>query len=46
MTCEYIDIAQNVPGQSVRVYLYDLPAAGWAGELRHAGAARSHGILF
>jgi hypothetical protein len=25
-TCEYVDIAQDVPGQSVRVYLYDLQA--------------------
>lgn len=27
-TCEYVDMAQNIPGQSVRVYLYDLPALG------------------
>jgi hypothetical protein len=26
VTCEYLDSVQNVPGQSVRVYLYDLPA--------------------
>lgn len=25
-TCEYVDMSQNVSGQSVRVYLYDLPA--------------------
>src|SRR5277367_2117833 len=25
-TCEYVDMVQNVPGQSVRVYVYDLPA--------------------
>jgi hypothetical protein len=25
-TSEYVDMAQNVPGQSVRVYLYDLPS--------------------
>jgi hypothetical protein len=24
-TCEYVDMVQNVPGQSVRVYVYDLP---------------------
>lgn len=40
MTCEYIDIAQNIPGQSVRVYLYDLPALGApTSELRRVGAA-------
>jgi hypothetical protein len=27
-TCEYVDMVQNVPGQSVRVYLYDLPKLG------------------
>jgi hypothetical protein len=27
-TCEYVDMAQNTPGRSVRVYLYDLPALG------------------
>jgi hypothetical protein len=27
-TCEYVDMAQNAPGQSVRVYLYNLPALG------------------
>jgi hypothetical protein len=27
-TCEYVDMMQNVPGQSVRVYLYVLPANG------------------
>ena len=27
-TCEYVDMMQNVPGQSVRVYLYVLPAIG------------------
>jgi hypothetical protein len=27
-TCEYVDIVQNIPGQSVRVYLYDLSALG------------------
>jgi hypothetical protein len=26
-TCEFVDMTQNVPGQSVRVYLYDLAAA-------------------
>ncbi len=30
LTCEYIDIARNVPGQSVRVYLYELRALGSA----------------
>ena len=28
MICEYIDVAQNVPGRFVRVYLYDLRALG------------------
>jgi hypothetical protein len=27
-TCEYVDMAQNVPGQSARVYLYDLQTGG------------------
>ena len=27
-TCEYVDMSQNVPGQSVRVYLYNLTALG------------------
>jgi len=27
-TCEYVDTIQNVPGQSVRVYLYTLSAVG------------------
>jgi hypothetical protein len=27
-TCEYVDMAKNVPGQSARVYLYDVQAGG------------------
>jgi len=27
-TCEFVDMAQSVPGQSVRVYLYNLPVLG------------------
>src|SRR5262249_15124085 len=27
VTCEYVDTMQNVPGQSVRVYMYSLPTA-------------------
>jgi hypothetical protein len=40
VTCEYIDIAQNISGQSIRVYLYDLPAlGGLTSTLRRVGAA-------
>lgn len=39
-TCEFVDMTHRVPGQSVRIYLYDLAAApsrGASAELRHAG---------
>ena len=26
-TCEYVDMLQDLPGQSIRAYLYDLPLA-------------------
>jgi len=36
-TCEFVHSAQNVPGQSVRVYLYDMPAVLAEGpRTRHA----------
>jgi hypothetical protein len=38
-TCEYVDMAQSVPGQSVRVYLYDLPALGMRAENAQASFA-------
>jgi len=31
-TCEYVDMSQNIPGQSVRVYLYNLTALGMRAE--------------
>ncbi len=38
-TCEYVDMLQKVPGQSVRVYLYDLPELGGLNAPLRAGAA-------
>lgn len=39
-TCEFVHMAQNVPGQSVRVYLYDMPAVQAEGpRTRHATCA-------
>jgi len=38
MTCEYVDMMQNAPGQSVRVYTYNLDTASEARQLSVVGA--------
>jgi hypothetical protein len=40
-TCECVDMVQNLPGQSVRVYVYDLPAVR-AAALSHRPTQQHH----
>lgn len=41
-TCEYVDMSQKVPGQSVRIYLYNLSAAGSRSDAAIRRHAHSH----
>ena len=41
-TCEYVDMSQNVPGQSVRLYLYSLSAVGARSDAAIRRHAHSH----
>jgi hypothetical protein len=37
-TCEYVDMVQNIPGQSVRIYLFYQPTLGGLTTLPERGA--------